>query len=56
MKPLLTVALLVTILSSLVLFPGCPYQSGVLSPRYWDESVKETNQDVDDVFGARDHR
>lgn len=48
--------LLLTIISSLLFLPGCPYQSGTLSPRYWDESMKETNQDIDDAFGARDHK
>lgn len=47
---------LLLFITSMLFFPGCPYQSGALSPRYWDESMKETNQDIDDVLGARDHR
>jgi len=47
---------LLLVFCCLLFLPGCPYQSGALSARYWDESIRETNQDLDDVLGARDHR
>ena len=38
---------------SATLFSGCPYRLESLSPQYWDDSMRQTTEDVDDVFGAR---
>lgn len=40
---------------SLLFLSGCPYQSRTMGPKYWDDSMKETVEDIDDVFGARSY-
>lgn len=53
MKKRSKMLLLLALLSSSFILSGCPYKLEALSPKYWDDSMRETGEDLDDVFGAR---
>jgi len=53
MKKRSKILLILALLSSSFILSGCPYKLETLSPKYWDDSMRETIADVDDVFGAR---